>query len=194
MRPVIVSIGSVQIHAYTVCMLAAVLIGGWMTYNEARRRGRLDHRTIAVGAWGLMGGVLGAKLSMLVFLGPERFWRLLPTIPSQGAAFTAALFGGYVAVVIAERHYHVERCAGDLVAPFLPLGQVIGRLGNFLAGDAYGLPTSSQWSVYMAGANRYPVQLYELVWTSRCSRSCGDGAHAATVTASSSGCTSSATP
>jgi hypothetical protein len=43
-------------------MLAAVLIGGWMTYREAQRRGRLDHRALAVGAWGLMGGVLGAKL------------------------------------------------------------------------------------------------------------------------------------
>jgi prolipoprotein diacylglyceryl transferase len=162
-RPVIVSLGPVQIHAYTVCMLTAVLIGGWMTYREAQRRGRLDYRTLTVGAWGLMGGVLGAKLSMLVFLGPERFWRLLPTIPAQGAAFSGALIGGYVAVMIAERLLHVDRCSGDLVAPFLPLGQAIGRLGNLLAGDAYGLPSSVPWSIDMAGAERHPVQIYEIV-------------------------------
>jgi phosphatidylglycerol:prolipoprotein diacylglycerol transferase len=38
----------------------------------------------------------------------------------------------------------------------------MGRLGNFLAGDAYGVPTSLPWGVYQAGANRHPAQLYEL--------------------------------
>ena len=78
--------------------------------------------------------MLGAKLSMIVFLGPAEFWRQLPTIPSHGAALTGALIGGYLAVVLAERLLKVDRCTGDLVAPFLPLGQAIGRLGNFLAG------------------------------------------------------------
>jgi len=73
------------------------------------------------------------------------------------------LAGGYVAIVVTEKVLHIDRCTGDLVAPFLPLGQAIGRLGNFLAGDAYGLPTSLPWAVYQAGAFRHPVQLYELI-------------------------------
>ena len=99
---------------------------------------------------------------MIVFLGPAEFWRQLPTIPSHGAALTGALIGGYLAVVLAERLLKVDRCTGDLVAPFLPLGQAIGRLGNFLAGDAYGSPTSLPWGIYQAGAYRHPAQLYEM--------------------------------
>jgi phosphatidylglycerol:prolipoprotein diacylglycerol transferase len=161
LRPVLFSIGPVEIHAYTVCMLTAVLLGGWLTYREAQRRMRLTEQTLMVGSIGLVGGVLGAKLSMFFFLGPSEFWRLLPTIPAHGAALTGALIGGYLAVVLAERALKVERCTGDLVAPFLPLSQAIGRLGNFLAGDAYGSPASLPWAVYQGGAYRHPAQLYE---------------------------------
>ena len=163
MRPILISFGPVEIHSYTVCMLTAVLLGGWLTYREAKRRDRLTESTLMVGSIGLLGGVLGAKLSMLVFLGPTEFWRLLPTIPTQGAALTGALFGGYAAIVLAERALKVDRCTGDLVAPFLPLGQAIGRLGNFLAGDAYGAPSSLPWAIYQAGAYRHPAQIYELL-------------------------------
>ena len=162
MRPILFSIGPVEVHAYTVCMLTAVLLGGWLTYREAQRRMRLTEETLMVGSIGLVGGVMGAKLSMLVFLGPTDFWRLLPTIPSHGAALSGALIGGYIGVVLAERVLRVDRCTGDLVAPFIPLSQAIGRLGNFLAGDAYGTPTSLPWAVNQAGAYRHPAQLYEL--------------------------------
>jgi hypothetical protein len=56
-------------------MLAAVIIGGWLTYRETERRGRLNDDTLMVGSKGLVGGVIGAKLSMVVFLGPVEFWR-----------------------------------------------------------------------------------------------------------------------
>src|SRR5215203_3798924 len=163
MRPILFSIGPVHVYAYTVCMLTAVLVGGWLSYREAERRMRLDQRTLMVGSVGLVAGVLGAKLSMFIFLGPERFWTALPTLPAQGAALAGALFFGYAGVVLAERSLGVTRCTGDLVAPFLPLAQAIGRLGNLLAGDAYGNPTSLPWGITQAGAVRHPVQLYEIV-------------------------------
>ena len=162
MKPLVFDIGSVQVHAYTMCIVAAVLISGWLTYREAERRMRLTEDTLMVGSVGLLCGVIGAKLSMIVFLGPAEFWRQLPTIPSHGAALTGALVGGYIGVVLSERVLGVRRCTGDLVAPFLPLGQAIGRLGNFLAADAYGSPTSLPWAVYQAGAYRHPAALYEM--------------------------------
>ena len=143
-------------------MLTAVILGGWLTYREAQRRLRLTEETLMVGSIGLVGGVVGAKLSMIVFLGPTEFWRQLATIPQHGAALTGALIGGYFAVVVAERALKMDRCTGDLVAPFIPLSQAIGRLGNFLAGDAYGSVTSLPWGVYQAGAYRHPAQLYEM--------------------------------
>ena len=163
MFPVLFKVGPVEVHAYTVCFMAAFLVVGWLAYREAKRRLRLTEETLVVGSAGLLGALFGAKLGMLVFLGPAEFWRLLPTIPSHGSTLFGGLFGGYIAVTLTERLMHIDRCTGDLIAPFLPLGQAIGRLGNFLAGDAYGLPALLPWSVYQAGTYRHPVQLYELI-------------------------------
>ena len=91
MEPVVVEIGPVQVHAYSVCMVAAVAVGGWLTYREAERRMRLTDETLMIGSIGLVGGVLGAKLSMLVFLGPAEFWRLLRRSPSRARRWTGAL-------------------------------------------------------------------------------------------------------
>ena len=54
MRPILFSIGPVHVYAYTVCMLTAVLVGGWLSYREAERRMRLDQRTLMVGSVGLV--------------------------------------------------------------------------------------------------------------------------------------------
>ena len=162
-EPLVFHIGPVQLHAYTLCMVTAVVVGGWLTYREAERRLRLTEQTLLVGSVGLLAGVVGAKLSMLIFLGPREFLRLLPTLPAHGQAISGGLVCGYVAVVLVERWMGVTRCTGDLVAPFLPLAQAIGRLGNFLAADAYGRVTSLPWGIQQAGVTRHPVQLYELV-------------------------------
>ena len=158
----LIELGPFRLHTYTICMVTAALLVGWLTWREAKRRGRLDENTLAAASLGMMGGVLGAKLSMLVFLGPADFWRALPTLPSHGAAISGGLIGGYLATVVGERLLNVDRCSGDLVAPFLPLGQAIGRLGNFMAGDAYGSPSSLPWAITVAGTPRHPAALYEL--------------------------------
>ena len=163
MLPVLVRIGPITIYSYTVCMLTAFLLVGWLSFREAKRRERLTNETLLVGSIALLSAILGAKLGMIVFLGPAEFWREISTIPSHGSALWGGLVIGYISVILTERALKVERCTGDLIAPFLPLGQAIGRLGNFLAGDAYGLPSSLPWSVYQAGAYRHPVQIYEMI-------------------------------
>jgi prolipoprotein diacylglyceryltransferase len=69
------------------------------------------------------------------------------------------------------------------------LSMAIGRLGNFLAGDAYGTPTSLPCSIYQADAYWHPVQLYELALAWYCLPSSGAGGIAPLVTDSHSGCT-----
>ena len=60
MEPVVFDIGPVQVHAYTVCIVAAVLVGGWLTYREAQRRMRLTEETLVVVSVGLLCGIAWA--------------------------------------------------------------------------------------------------------------------------------------
>ncbi len=77
----------------------------------------------------------------------------------------------------------------DLCGPAIALGQAIGRIGCFMAGDDYGSPTHLPWAVTFThpdaaeiggaplGVPLHPVQLYEsliclaifffLVWMTR---------------------------
>jgi len=52
---------------------------------------------------------------------------------------------------------------GDLVAPYLLVGQAIGRVGCFLEGCCYGAPTAGPLGVRFPGhaLARHPTQLYE---------------------------------
>ena len=63
----------------------------------------------------------------------------------------------------------------DLICFGLPVGQAIGRLGNYFNQELYGLPTNLPWGIYIRPENRvegfagyeyfHPLFFYEAVWS-----------------------------
>jgi len=61
----------------------------------------------------------------------------------------------------------------DIIMPAVLLGQAIGRWGNFVNQELYGLPTNVPWSIYISPENRtgeyldysnfHPLFLYESI-------------------------------
>ncbi|HXX79183.1 MAG TPA: prolipoprotein diacylglyceryl transferase family protein [Ktedonobacteraceae bacterium] len=156
-------LGPITISTYSVLFLCAFLVGGIMTYYEAKRQHRATEVILRVAIGALIGGVLGAKLSMLIFLGPTTFIKDLPYLWYSGQAWTGAFFGGYAGVLIVKRMNHINYSTGDIFAPALPLAQAIGRLGNLMGGDPFGLPSNLPWAITQYGVRRQPSALYELI-------------------------------
>lgn len=156
-------IGPVYLSTYSLCFLAAFLIGGYLVYREAQRRERATEDMLYVALGALVGGVIGCKVSMLIFLGPQTFMRDLPELWYSGQAWTGGFFGGYAGVLIVKRARRITYATGDVFALALPVAQAIGRLGNLLGGDPFGLPTSLPWGIVQQGVRRQPSALYELV-------------------------------
>ena len=55
---------------------------------------------------------------------------------------------------------------GDFVAPFVPIGLMFGRIGNFIGGELWGRiadPASVPWAMVFPRADlpRHPSQLYQ---------------------------------
>jgi phosphatidylglycerol:prolipoprotein diacylglycerol transferase len=48
----------------------------------------------------------------------------------------------------------------------IALGNAFGRIGNFINGELYGMPTSLPWGVVFPGTEgpRHPTQLYEAAY------------------------------
>ena len=80
-----------------------------------------------------------------------------------GLAWQGGFLGGTLAGVWFVRRKKLSlRPVLDLVAPYIALGQSIGRIGCFFNGCCYGKPVA--WGIYFPthGARLHPTQLYEM--------------------------------
>ena len=71
-------LGPYALSTYSLLFLCAYVAGGIVTYREAKRQHRATEAVLRVALGALAGGLIGAKLSMLVFLGPATFIKDLP--------------------------------------------------------------------------------------------------------------------
>jgi phosphatidylglycerol---prolipoprotein diacylglyceryl transferase len=49
----------------------------------------------------------------------------------------------------------------DFIAPFVPIGLGMGRIGNFINSELWGKPTDVPWAFNVDGQALHPTQLYE---------------------------------
>ena len=96
-----------------------------------------------------VGGILGSKIYYLI----ENFNRVIADpmgmiFSGAGLVFLGGLMGGALAVTYVIRKNNLQWIKfADIVAPLLILGYAIGRVGCFLVGDDYGLPTHLPWGI-----------------------------------------------
>ena len=96
---------------------------------------------------GLIAGLVGAKLLWMVeHLGEEPAFELLTS--RGGLSWFGGLVGGVGVglLVVAYRRWPVMPLLAA-AAPAVAVGQMLGRVGCFLVGDDYGLPTRLPWGV-----------------------------------------------
>lgn len=118
-------------------------------------------------------GLLGARIYYIVFnashyFGPGK-WRNIFMIREGGLAVYGGVIGGAIAFYIYSRIKKIP--VGKLLdaAGFgLFIGQAVGRWGNFINREAFGVETSAPWRMGLTlGAGTvyvHPTFLYECLW------------------------------
>jgi len=118
--------------------------------------------------WVLLGGVVGGRI-LFVIINWKDFTADPVTILALrdgGMAFHGSLIMAIAAGAWACRKNGLSFLrSADLVAPYIALGQAVGRLGCFLNGCCYGKITSANIGVTFPQDNytRIPVQIYSMV-------------------------------
>ncbi|MFZ1057717.1 MAG: prolipoprotein diacylglyceryl transferase [Candidatus Rokuibacteriota bacterium] len=175
--PIFVQIGPLAIRWYGVLMAAAMAVGLWLAYRDARRRGVDPEELLKASELALLGGLVGARLYYVAF-NWDYYSRALPKIIAVwegGLAIHGGLLGG---LLLGGGYAWWKRLPLprylDIVAPSLALGQGIGRWGNFFNEEAFGTPTSLPWKLYISPPHRpllyaqeeffHPTFLYEALW------------------------------
>lgn len=137
-------LGGAPVTTFGIMVFVALVVGGLIMRSELGRMGYDRELTWDLVFGGAVGGILGAKL-YYVFLHVgdpgATFFSLL--FSRGGLVWYGALFGGVPSVMYQARKAGLPylRVADGLAALF-PITHAIGRVGCFLVGDDYGVPTA----------------------------------------------------
>lgn len=176
MHPILFSAGPITIYSYGVLLAAAYLTGLWMAVRRARAVGYDGNRIMDLGIWVIIAALVGAKLLLFIvdFNHFTSSWDEFTTLLRSGGVFYGGLIAAIVVCIYQLRKHRLPLwTSGDLFAPGIALGYMVGRLGCLAAGCCYGKPTDVAWAITFtdpaASLNvgtplniaLHPTQLYE---------------------------------
>lgn len=176
-----------SLHYYGLIIMLGVIAAAFLASKEAKRKGLDTGFMWDSLIWVVLGGIIGARLWHIITPPPSmveqgitfQYYLTNPleaiSIWKGGLGIPGAVIGGLVAFYIYSRGTGQSFPQWiDVAAPTIPLGQAIGRWGNFINQELYGAPTNLPWATYIEPSRRlkefadieyyHPIFLYESVW------------------------------
>ena len=126
----------------------------------------------------ILGVILGGRIGYVLFYEPIYFLQHpleIPQVWNGGMSFHGGFLGVVAGTVIFAHKNKIPLLSiGDLVAIASPPGLFFGRIANFINGELWGKPTTSDWGIlfpsrlaqtcpdtWVGICKRHPSQLYE---------------------------------
>ncbi|HHW69715.1 MAG TPA: prolipoprotein diacylglyceryl transferase [Tenericutes bacterium] len=176
MDPILLDLGYIQIHWYSIFLFIAFLIGGTIILKEAERFKIPEDFMINYFFFLLPFSIIGARLYYVIFN-----WDYYSLYKSEifkiwegGLAIHGGILFGLIWTIIYCTKWKVSKLRMlDILVVGLIIGQAIGRWGNFFNQEAYGNETTFQFlkSLYLPkfiiegmninGIYYHPTFLYE---------------------------------
>lgn len=169
--PVAFSIGPAKVHWYGLAYLTGLAFAWWLAVRRSARpdspvrREQVDDLIF----FGALGVVLGGRIGYALFYGTEQLavdpsWLL--RVWQGGMSFHGGFLGVLLAMFLYARRRDIRFGAlMDFVAPLVPVGLGLGRLGNFIGQELWGRPSDVPWAMVFPHdplqLARHPSQLYE---------------------------------
>lgn len=163
-NPVAFHLGPLQVHWYGLMYLLGFL-GAGLLGEYRRRRGRLPVSRDALGDlffYAMMGVIVGGRVGYMLFY-TDLHWIVreplaLFKVWDGGMSFHGGLLGVLVAGWWWSRRHALHFFdTVDFVAPLVPIGLGLGRLGNFINGELWGKPSTLPWAMIFPNAHAEDV-------------------------------------
>lgn len=159
-------IGPLFLHYYGLIIMLGVLAGVALAMRLGKKRGYTQDTYWDMVPWMLIPGILGARLWHVlmpsVSSGITFGWYLqhpaeILAVWNGGLGIPGGVMGGVFGIWLFCRRRSIPFADFmDTVAAGVPLGQAIGRWGNFVNQELYGRPSDLPWAITIDPAYRAP--------------------------------------
>ena len=176
LNPIALQFGPFTVHWYGVIIASGVVLALWLSIREGARLGLNEDVFYDYLLCALPVAIICARTYYVTFE-----WQYYSAHPSEiiaiwdgGIAIYGAIIGGFLTMAIFCHYRHVNMWTLlDVVAPTVIMAQGIGRWGNFMNQEAFGVITTRaalvaqhlpNWIIqqmYIGGHYRVPTFLYE---------------------------------
>ncbi|MCG9574649.1 prolipoprotein diacylglyceryl transferase [Vibrio tubiashii] len=169
--PVLVSIGPLSIRWYGLMYLVGFAFALWLANRRADKAdsGWTREQVSDLLFAGFLGVVIGGRVGYVIFYNFDLFIQdplYLFKVWTGGMSFHGGLLGVISAMLwYAKKNGRTFFGVADFIAPLVPFGLGMGRLGNFMNSELWGRVTDVPWAfVFPNGGSlpRHPSQLYEM--------------------------------
>jgi prolipoprotein diacylglyceryl transferase len=175
-------LGPIRIYIYALCIIVGIVIAAIVTGQRLGRRGGEKGAVIDFTVWGVVLGIICARLYHVVthwgdYIGAGKPFLEVFAIWNGGIAIFGALLGGAIGAFVASRLSGIRFWSlADALVPGLLLAQAFGRLGNYFNHELFGGPTTLPWGLQIESNNAafpiglpegtlfHPTFLYEILW------------------------------
>ena len=183
LHPVAFKVGPLQVHWYGLMYLFAFVLVTLLAVYRAKNTATIwqgeqvvDRITDLI-FYLALGVIVGGRLGSVFFYNLAEFTQnplMLFEIWRGGMSFHGGLIGVLVAALIYTRFHNIRFFdLMDFVAPFVPIGLGLGRVGNFINDELWGRIAHVPWAMVFPNAAdplnpannppRHPSQIYEFL-------------------------------
>ncbi len=171
-------IGNYPVMKYGITMGAAIAVSFFVLIKIKRRfySEINEERIIDLSFWLIICGIIGARF-WYVILNIKYFYKNMLEIfmiHHGGISVQGAIIGGIIGgLIYVKKHNLPFLKTADLYSYVLPIGQAIGRWGNFFNSEAFGFPCDLPWKLFIPIESRpleyrnyeffHPAFLYESI-------------------------------
>jgi len=175
---VLVSIGPLTIHWYGLILVLAIIISAWQARQYFLRKSIIKVTQFEdLIFYLIIISLIGARFGHVVFFNFSYYLQNpidVFKVWHGGLSIQGALLFGFLTVVFWARHHKINfwKLTDGLVLA-VPLGQAIGRWGNYFNQELFGRPTAGWWGIPIEVTNRvegykdfiyfHPTFFYEFI-------------------------------
>jgi len=176
----ILRIGRLEIRWYSVLIITGIFLSYCIARRRAEKEGVNPEHLDEVLVYGIIAGVIGARIYYVAFRWDyysknfSEIFKIWHGGLAIHGAIIAAILTGFLYTRLKKNVSFTFLQGLDIFTGVLPLGQAIGRWGNFFNYEAFGVPTNLPWKMFVPEKFRpmkfrnqdffHPTFLYESLW------------------------------